>query len=76
MDVHAKRTYISLDPAKGWPAGSDVYYECLRCGEVIPSLPAGSRECACGNIAIDVEYGRFVTDDVSQVRAFVTENGT
>jgi hypothetical protein len=57
------RTYISFDPSRGWPAGSTVYYECLHCGEVIPSLPPDSIDCACGNIGIDVDYGRLSSDE-------------
>ncbi len=28
-----------INPSAGYPVGHDLYYECLRCGDVIPSLP-------------------------------------
>jgi hypothetical protein len=68
-----QRTYLDLSEGGGWPAGEDLYYECLRCGDIIPSLPDKNLECACGNIAIDRDYGRFSAGDEQLVGAFLLE---
>ena len=66
----AKRHYLNFNASSGFPAGSKLYYECKRCGDVVPSQPADSTHCTCGNIMIDVDYGRFSVDDATQVRLF------
>ncbi len=67
---HQDKTYISFDPTRGFPAGSNLYYECRRCGESLPSLPKDSISCSCRNIAIDVDYGRISVRDNNLVRLF------
>jgi hypothetical protein len=66
----ARRHYLSFDAKSGFPAGSNLYYECKRCGDVVPSRPADSTHCTCRNIMIDVDYGRFSVDDAMQIRLF------
>jgi len=70
MREREKKTYISFDPATGYPAGSTLYYECLSCGEIIPSLPDDSAFCHCRNISIDTDYGRISIRDHHLVRVF------
>jgi hypothetical protein len=71
MKTYGKdRTYYSFNPQSGYPAGKDLYYECLRCGDVIHSLPIESMMCSCRNIAIDIEYGRVSIKDHSMVKTF------
>jgi len=48
----------------------DLFYECLRCGESIPSRPVGSTHCKCRNIMIDVDYGRLSIEDHDKARLF------
>ena len=67
------RTYHSYNPKQGYPAGSNLYYECQKCGDVVPSLPKDSIFCSCRNIAIDVDYGRISIKDYSLVKLFSTE---
>jgi len=64
------RRYISFEPSSGYPGGCNLFYECTSCDTVIPSLPSESTECQCGNIAIDVEYGRIVIRDHLAMKLF------
>lgn len=63
-----KRKYIEFDPAKGWPAGSFLYYECMICGSIVNSMKDGT--CACRNLYIDASAGRMGAKDVGKVRLF------
>jgi hypothetical protein len=29
--------YLSHDFATGWPSGDDLFYECQKCGALVPS---------------------------------------
>jgi hypothetical protein len=51
-----------------YPFQEGYYYECLRCGDVIPAKPERNLGCKCGNIFIDKDYGRISIDDKKQVR--------
>jgi hypothetical protein len=64
------KTYQSFDPTKGYPAGSNLFYECLKCGEVVPSYPKDDTGCKCGNIAIDVSGARMFVQDHGQIKLF------
>ncbi len=61
---------ISFNPAQGYPAGDDLYYECLKCGELIPSFPQDNISCKCANISIDKDYGRMTIWDHALARAW------
>lgn len=69
----SKKIYYSFDPAKGYPAGAGLFYECLRCGEVVTSMPVVGIRCKCRNIMIDVDYGRIKIQDHGAVKLFSTE---
>lgn len=64
------RTYHSLNPSAGYPADKGLFYECLQCGELVPSLPDDSMSCKCCNMRIDVDYGRIVVKEPERVRLF------
>lgn len=64
------RQYLTFDSNEGYPASSDLYYECMICGFVVPSMPSESTHCDCRNIMIDADYGRIVIQDHSKVRLF------
>jgi hypothetical protein len=64
------RKYIKIRPGKGLPAGDTLYYECLICGDVVPSLPSDDTNCKCRNIMIDVGFSRMVIDNLEQARLF------
>ena len=68
MTDNSKRSYHSFDPSSGYPAGSALFYECLKCGVTVPSLPKESTHCRCRNIMIDAEYGRIKIRDHTRVR--------
>lgn len=65
-----KRTYHDFNPSSNYPADENLFYECLRCGDVLPSLPKNSVECTCKNIAIDVGYGRIIVKDHKSIKLF------
>lgn len=48
------------------PKGRDIYYRCLRCGDVIPSQPKDNVGCRCRNIYIDVDWFRLVVENYEQ----------
>lgn len=69
-DQKTKREYRAFDPNLGYPTGPDLFYECLRCGRVLPSRPAECIQCDCRNIVIDADYGRIAIRDAAQARLF------
>lgn len=66
------RQYIQFDPDLGYPAGEDIYYECLRCGDILHCAPPDSVMCKCRNIRIDVDAGRLAVAEVSEMRVFLS----
>ena len=64
------RNYRTYDPSKGYPVGSNLFYECMMCSEIVPSTPTDSTYCSCRNIMIDVDYGRISIQDHSKARLF------
>lgn len=46
--------------------GRGIFYRCEKCGEMIHSVPKNNIGCKCGNIFIDVDYGRLAIDDYSK----------
>ena len=69
-----EKSYHSFDPAKGYPAGDNLYYECLKCGDVIPSMPDDDIHCKCRNIMIDVGFSRLTIQDHKQAKLFSVSN--
>ena len=65
------KTYLSVDPRRGYPAGSDIRYECGLCGDTLPSMLDHSAACKCRNVIIDVDAGRIAVKDHSHFKAFV-----
>jgi hypothetical protein len=64
------RNYIHLDPAKSRPYRRGLYYECLKCGKIIPGDFKDNVHCDCRNIMIDADWGRIKIQDYSKARAF------
>lgn len=50
---------VPYNPANGYPAASDLFYQCRHCGDVFPSFPTHSISCSCGNFYVDVDAGRL-----------------
>lgn len=68
------RDYIDFDPARGYPAGRDIAYECLACGGTVSSMPSSEEPwtCTCRNVRVDGDAGRVSVDDHARMRAFRT----
>lgn len=62
-----------LDISKGLPSGETIYYECLLCGDILPSISEHGAACQCRNVIIDVYAGRVALKDANNLRAFSTE---
>ena len=48
------------------PMDKDLFYRCLNCSAIIPSVPPINISCKCGNITIDKDYGRLAVSDFSK----------
>jgi hypothetical protein len=65
-----KRRYIAFDPSAGYPTGPNLYYECLMCGGVVPSIPAIVMSCDCGNIEVNVADARMYVEDDKHMKLY------
>ncbi len=68
------KIYLNFDHDAGYPAGDDIYYECLLCGESIPSVPSDHIGCRCGNVVVDVDYGRLSVGDLPHFKIYRKTN--
>jgi hypothetical protein len=68
LDEHKR--YQSFNPADGYPVGKDLYYECLVCGNVVPSLSKKNVRCRCRNILVDSNYTRVEIREQAKVKLF------
>jgi len=66
-----ERKYLDVDPARGYPAGDAIRYECLVCGDTLLSIPAHAGACGCRNVIVDVDAGRVAVKDAAKFRAYV-----
>jgi hypothetical protein len=48
------------------PRGKDIYYRCLNCCGVIPSIPEDSIGCECGKVFIDKDYRRLIVENLDE----------
>ena len=73
MDKINKKHYIRFDvtSASGYPMGKAIFYECAKCGYILPSLPKDCVSCSCGNIRIDIYARRLVVDDHNFLKYFL-----
>jgi hypothetical protein len=49
------------------PKDDDLFYHCLDCDGIIPSVPNDNVGCDCGNVFIDKDYWRLVVADLSKM---------
>ena len=49
------------------PKNGDIFYRCMECGEVIPSIPADNIGCKCGNVFIDKDCWRLIVVNLSKL---------
>ena len=70
------RTYFPIDPTRSTPRGPDVFYECLKCGDIIPSVEEarGPSHCRCYAIKLDFDMHRAHFDSPGEVRG-IRESG-
>jgi hypothetical protein len=61
---------MTFNPREGYPAKLGHFYECMRCGDVVASVPKETGGCKCDNIFIDVEAERMAVRDVTQLKLF------
>jgi hypothetical protein len=73
MNNERKKIYINFDPTEGYPVEENLYYECQNCASIICSMPNDSLSCECGNIRIDVHYGRLAMRNNELMRLFYFE---
>ena len=64
------RHYEAFDFEAPYRPDPNLWFECLKCGGVVRSLPKRAWHCDCGNVSIDVAACRFDVGDRSNVRAF------
>jgi len=64
------RKYINFDHSKECPSRENLYYECIKCADVIPSKPGKNMRCTCHNIMIDWDAGKLAILDYNLVRLF------
>ena len=50
------------------PASDDIFYQCLQCWDIVPSMPSDNLYCSCKNVSIDVDAGRAGARDESLLR--------
>lgn len=72
-DTGKKRFYQLFNLKSGYPARDNLFYECSKCGDILPSLPKHSLFCSCRNISIDIDYGRISIKEHNQVKLFSEE---
>lgn len=65
------KQYLTFDPTKGFPAGEEIRYECLLCGDTLLSIPLHAVACKCRNVIVDVDAGRITVKDTNSFRAYV-----
>ena len=56
------------------PCGAGIYYHCLHCQTIVPSLPAHLATCSCMNIYTDPAMSWFDIGDFDRFRIIVTSH--
>ena len=51
------------------PKDKGIFYRCLECGDVIPSLPDDNIACSCRSICIDIDMWRLYVRDYDKMEA-------
>lgn len=55
------------------PVGPDVWYLCTLCNSKVRSIPVHAESCACYNVIVDIDAGRFSLKNPSEFKVFVLE---
>ena len=65
-----RKEYIDYEVKGGYPVGSDLFYECTKCSEVISSNPRMNTTCKCKNIVVDVSSARLIVKSPKYMKIF------
>lgn len=65
-----------LSGQSGYPSSPDLYFECTRCGDEIPTAPPDNAYCQCRNVIVDVEAGRVSIKSPSEVKLLRKHDST
>jgi hypothetical protein len=57
-----------IDDTSHATRGKNVFYKCMLCKTIIPSLPDDNIGCDCGNVFIDIDYFRLAVKDYSKIQ--------
>ena len=71
------RKYFTIDPSHSTPRGPDILYECLKCGDIIPSTEEarGPSACTCRSITLDFDAFRATFKDPAAARGIREVHG-
>ena len=64
------RLYQDFNPDQEYPAKENLYYECLTCGNSIPSMSKSGVSCKCRNITIGAISHRPTIQNLDKVKLF------
>lgn len=64
------RNYLAVKSSEGWPHYAGLFYECLKCGDILDGASGKSAACSCWNIVFDGDAGRTVIEDETKVKLF------
>jgi hypothetical protein len=56
-----------ITDTKGLPRDRKVFYKCLRCNGLVPSVPKDNVNCECGNIGIDKDMNRLWVGEYEKI---------
>ncbi len=65
----AKRTYYQFQAANNYSAAKNLYYECIVCGNVIPSASGKEVSCKCRNLTVDAS-GHPTVQNHQKIKVF------
>ena len=64
---------LPVDTTQGYPSGDDLFFECMMCGTIVPTLPADNTPCICGNLHFDGDDRHVVVRDPGHLRLFAID---
>jgi hypothetical protein len=65
-----EKEYLGFNPSSGFPAGENLFYECEKCGDEVPTLPPHAVACSCRNLVVDSDAGRVSVKDETELKLF------
>ena len=65
-----RKEYIDYELKDGYPASSELFYECTKCSEIVSSNPRMNTTCKCKNIVVDVSSARLIVESPECMKVF------